>query len=145
MSTTAASTANVSNNLSGLERYKKLKRIGEGTYGIVSKGVDLNNNAFVAMKRIRLDEEDEGIPSTAIREISILKELNHVNVVELIDVVHHESKLHLIFEFLDQDLHNYMKTTPKSDPAVVKSYTQQLLMGIEFCHAHRVLHRDLST
>lgn len=52
----------------------------------------------------RLEAEDEGIPSTAIREISLLKELQHPNIVRLYDVVHTERKLTLVFEFLDQDL-----------------------------------------
>ena len=56
------------------------------------------------MKRIRLDTESEGVPSTAIREISLLKELTHPGVVRLLDVVHADMKLYLVFEFLDQDL-----------------------------------------
>jgi cyclin-dependent kinase len=59
---------------------------------------------IVALKRIRLEAEDEGIPGTAIREIALLKELSHPNVVRLFDVVHTERKLTLVFEFLDLDL-----------------------------------------
>ena len=50
-----------------------------------------------------------GIPSTAIREISLLKELQHPNIVRLYDVVHTEKKLTLVFEFLDQDLKKYLE------------------------------------
>lgn len=84
-----------------------------------------------------------GVPSTAIREISILKELSHPNVVQFKDVVHADKKLYLVFEYLDQDLKRFMDSVPALRPALVKSYLFQLINGIAFCHAHRVLHRDL--
>jgi cyclin-dependent kinase len=64
-----------------MERYQKLEKIGEGTYGIVYKAKDRVTGQIIALKRIRLEAEDEGIPSTAIREISLLKELQHPNIV----------------------------------------------------------------
>ncbi len=64
-----------------MERYQKLEKIGEGTYGVVYKAKDRKSGKIIALKRIRLEAEDEGIPSTAIREISLLKELRHPNIV----------------------------------------------------------------
>ena len=58
-----------------------LEKIGEGTYGVVYKAKNRLTADLVALKKIRLEAEDEGIPSTAIREISILKELQHPNIV----------------------------------------------------------------
>ena len=63
---------------------------------------------MVALKRIRLDNEEEGVPCTAIREISLLKELVHPNIVKLHDVLHTEKKLTLVFEFLDSDLKKFL-------------------------------------
>jgi serine/threonine protein kinase len=63
------------------ERYEKLEKIGEGTYGVVYKARDITNKATVALKKIRLEHEEEGMPSTAMREISLLKELDHPNIV----------------------------------------------------------------
>lgn len=83
------------------------------------------------------------MPSTAIREISILKELSHPNVVLFKDVVHADKKLFLVFEYLDQDLKRFMDSVTALRPALVKSYLFQLINGIAFCHSHRVLHRDL--
>jgi len=95
-------------------------------------------------KKIRLEAEDEGVPSTAIREISLLKELAHPNIVSLCNVVHEENKLYLVFEYLDQDLKKYMELCGKNmHYMLIKSYLQQLIKGIAHCHAHRVLHRDL--
>lgn len=130
-----------------LEDFQKIEKIGEGTYGVVFKGRNLKTDEIVAMKKIRLESEDEGVPSTAIREISLLKELQHPNIVGLQDVLMQEAKLYLIFEYLTMDLKKYMDTSiPKDgqmDPKLTKSYLYQLLQGILFCHQRRVLHRDM--
>ena len=67
-----------------MERYQKLEKIGEGTYWVVYKAKDRVLETIIALKRIRLEAEDEGIPSTAIREISLLKELRHPNIVRYV-------------------------------------------------------------
>lgn len=115
---------------------------------MVYKARDKETQQVVALKKIRLESEDEGVPSTAIREISLLKELNHANIVRLLDVIHSDSKLYLVFEFLNLDLKNYMNSEHEQTgagltPADVLSFTKQLISGISFCHAHRILHRDL--
>lgn len=63
------------------DTYQKLEKIGEGTYGVVYKARDKNSGDIVALKKIRLESEEEGVPSTAIREVSLLKELQHENIV----------------------------------------------------------------
>eukprot|EP00919_Chromeraceae_sp_WS-2016_P008351 GHVR01019726.1.p1 GENE.GHVR01019726.1~~GHVR01019726.1.p1 ORF type:complete len:298 (-),score=63.99 GHVR01019726.1:209-1102(-) len=126
-----------------LEKYTKLEKIGEGTYGVVYKAQDVSGEVF-ALKKIRLEAEDEGIPSTAIREISLLKELQHPNIVRLCDVIHTERKLTLVFEYLDQDLKKLLDQCEKGlEPETMKSFLYQLLRGVAYCHQHRVLHRDL--
>ncbi|KAG4306457.1 hypothetical protein PORY_000445, partial [Pneumocystis oryctolagi] len=81
-----------------MEQYQRLEKVGEGTYGVVYKAKDLENGTIVALKKIRLEAEDEGVPSTAIREISLLKEMHNDNVVRLLNIVHQESRLYLVFE-----------------------------------------------
>ncbi|EKM51416.1 uncharacterized protein PHACADRAFT_263526 [Phanerochaete carnosa HHB-10118-sp] len=130
-----------------MERYAKLEKVGEGTYGVVYKAKDLTTNQVVALKKIRLEAEDEGVPSTAIREISLLKELKDDNVVRLLDIVHADQKLYLVFEFLDVDLKRYMDMGNKAGNPLsldlVKKFTHQLSSGLLYCHSHRILHRDL--
>lgn len=126
-----------------MELYEKLEKVGEGTYGVVYKAQDASGEIY-ALKTIRLEAEDEGIPSSAIREISLLKELHHPNIVRLCDVIHTERKLTLVFEYLDQDLKKLLDTCNGGlDAPTVKSFMYQLLRGISYCHDHRVLHRDL--
>ena len=90
-------------------QYQKIEKpVGEGTYGVVYKAKDKTTGEHVALKKIRLEGEDEGVPSTALREISLLKELNHPNVVQLKDVEHADGRLYLVFEWVDKDLKKYM-------------------------------------
>eukprot|EP00771_Trimastix_marina_P003872 gnl/Trimastix_PCT/584.p1 GENE.gnl/Trimastix_PCT/584~~gnl/Trimastix_PCT/584.p1 ORF type:complete len:322 (-),score=93.93 gnl/Trimastix_PCT/584:77-970(-) len=127
-----------------MDRYLKIDKVGEGTYGVVYKARNRETNELVALKRIRLESEEEGVPSTAIREISLLKELRHPNIVRLKDVIHTERKLTLVFEYLDQDLKKYLdQNRGRLDPMIIKCFLYQLLAGVAYCHQHRVLHRDL--
>merc|ERR1740121_209182 len=104
----------------------------------------MSTSRLVALKKMKLDNEEEGVPSTAIREVALLKQLHHPNVVELLDVCCTTRKMILVFEFLDNDLKKHMRSRGKHlDPATIKSFGFQLCRGIEFCHANRVLHRDL--
>lgn len=111
----------------------------------VFKGRNRQTGELVALKEIHLDSE-EGTPSTAIREISLMKELKHENIVSLHDVIHTENKLMLVFEYMDKDLKKYMDSRGdrgQLDYITIKSFMFQLLHGIAFCHENRVLHRDL--
>lgn len=127
-----------------MDKYQKIEKIGEGTYGVVYKAKNKVTSEIVALKRIRLDSEDEGVPCTAIREISLLKELKHPAIVCLHDVIHTDKKLTLVFEHLDQDLKKYLdSSTYGIESHIIKSFMYQLLKGVEYCHHNRVLHRDL--
>ena len=106
--------------------YIKVEKIGEGTYGVVYKAKDKRTGEFVAMKKIRLEADEEGIPSTAIREISLLKELqffNHPCIVSLLDILHEDSRLYLVFEFMQMDLKRYLDSIPSGKQLVYFIYS----------------------
>jgi len=135
-------TQGVDNEVSA--KYSILSKLGEGTYGVVYKAQSKKTGGLVALKSIRLEDEDEGVPATAIREISLLKELNHPNVVRLYEIIHTENKLTLVFEYLDLDLKKYQTECGGKVPKdMIKSFLYQLLKGLACCHSNRILHRDL--
>ncbi|GMI37120.1 hypothetical protein TeGR_g13468 [Tetraparma gracilis] len=141
-----------------LSRYERTEVIGEGAYGVVYKGIRHRDQSTVAIKKIRLyegDVEERGVPKAVIREVGLLRELNHNNVVKLLDVIHIEKRLMLVFEFVQEDLKTYLdrqqvngaKTLISQRVGIglskVKSILHQILLGVAYCHLNRVLHRDL--
>ncbi|XP_078677279.1 cyclin-dependent kinase 17-like isoform X19 [Branchiostoma floridae x Branchiostoma belcheri] len=126
-----------------MESYTKLDKLGEGTYATVFKGKSKLTDNLVALKEIRLEHE-EGAPCTAIREVSLLKDLKHANIVTLHDIIHTEKSLTLVFEYLEKDLKQYMDDCGNiMSMTNVKLFLYQLLRGLNYCHRRRILHRDL--
>uniref|UniRef100_A0A3Q3G697 cyclin-dependent kinase n=1 Tax=Kryptolebias marmoratus TaxID=37003 RepID=A0A3Q3G697_KRYMA len=126
-----------------LETYIKLDKLGEGTYATVYKGRSKLTENLVALKEIRLEHE-EGAPCTAIREVSLLKDLKHANIVTLHDIIHTQKSLTLVFEYLDKDLKQYLDDCGNIIHVHnVKLFLFQLLRGLSYCHRRKVLHRDL--
>ncbi|XP_050414094.1 cyclin-dependent kinase 17 isoform X2 [Patella vulgata] len=126
-----------------LESYTKLDKLGEGTYATVFKGKSRLTDNLVALKEIRLEHE-EGAPCTAIREVSLLRDLKHANIVTLHDIIHTDKSLTLVFEYLEKDLKQYMDDCGNiMSMTNVKIFLYQLLRGLAYCHKRRVLHRDL--
>ncbi|ORZ30886.1 cyclin dependent kinase-like protein 2 [Catenaria anguillulae PL171] len=125
--------------------YQRLHKLGEGTYGVVFKAREKATGKIVALKKIKLENEENGMPSTSLREITVLKELRHPNIVQLYTIVYQDKhNLQLVFEFLDYDLKKHMENATEGMPAeVVRSYMYQLLSGMRYCHARRIIHRDL--
>lgn len=91
-----------------ITNFEKIRKIGEGTYGEVYEALDKTKNLKVALKRMRIENKEEGIPITALREMCILKHIKHENIVELYDIIQDIDKIYLIFEYVDQDLKMYL-------------------------------------
>ena len=127
-----------------MNQYLKMEKLGSGAIGTVFKAQNKATGEYVALKRIRIDNEEEGIACTAIREISLLKELHHKNIVKLHDVIYTERKLTLVFEFAETDLKKYLDNFQgQIEMSTVKSFLFQLLQGLDYCHSRKIMHRDL--
>lgn len=138
-----------------LEGYERTNRIGQGAYGIVYKGIQRSTGSTVAIKRIPFGDAtpEGGVPCNVIREISLLRELDHPNVVRLLDVNQAQpGELYLVFEFVAHDLKTFLDRNQSSsdvsrrhglEPRTVRSFMRQIMEGVGFCHTYRILHRDL--
>ncbi|KAL3651899.1 Cyclin-dependent kinase D-1 [Castilleja foliolosa] len=126
------------------DRYLKREVLGEGTYGVVYKAIDTKTGQVVAIKKIRLGKQKEGVNFTALREIKLLKELKDPYIIELIDAFPHKGNLHLVFEFMETDMEAVIRDRNIFlSPADIKSYIKMTLKGLAFCHRKWVLHRDM--
>jgi len=128
------------------QQYELEEILGEGTYGVVQLGRRRSDGAKVAVKKMKLEREEEGIPGSAIREVALLKGTHHQNIVTLLDVFCSSGRLHLVFDFVNQDLKRFMQHLPGGpalDVTMTRSFLRQLLTGLNFCHSRRIIHRDL--
>eukprot|EP00485_Elphidium_margaritaceum_P023433 CAMPEP_0202712548 /NCGR_PEP_ID=MMETSP1385-20130828/42699_1 /ASSEMBLY_ACC=CAM_ASM_000861 /TAXON_ID=933848 /ORGANISM="Elphidium margaritaceum" /LENGTH=194 /DNA_ID=CAMNT_0049372621 /DNA_START=8 /DNA_END=589 /DNA_ORIENTATION=+ len=127
-----------------IPNYTRLNKLGEGTYGEVYKAENVETNQIVAIKRLFMDDANEGIPSTTVREIALLKSLDHCNIVRLQETVYFHHNLFLVFAYFDNDLKKYFdRNRGTISMNEIKHYVQQILMAVEHCHSKRVYHRDL--
>ncbi|XP_068305004.1 probable serine/threonine-protein kinase At1g54610 [Pyrus communis] len=126
--------------------FEKLAKIGQGTYSNVYKARDLISGKIVALKKVRFDNlEPESVKFMA-REINVLRKLDHPNVIKLEGLVtsRMSCSLYLVFEYMEHDLSGLAATSGvKFTEPQVKCYMKQLLSGLEHCHNHGVLHRDI--
>ncbi|KAK6165691.1 hypothetical protein SNE40_022572 [Patella caerulea] len=134
--------------------FKILEIIGEGTYGQVYKARDTYTDDYVALKKVRLENEKEGFPITAVREIKILRQLNHPNIVNLKEIVtdkqdamdfkKDKGAFYLVFEYMDHDLMGLLESGFVAfREENIASFMKQLLDGLHYCHSMNFLHRDI--
>ncbi|KAL6047342.1 hypothetical protein STEG23_024251 [Scotinomys teguina] len=151
-----------------MEKYEKIGKIGEGSYGVVFKCRNRDTGQIVAIKRFLETEDDPVIKKIALREIRMLKEyslvndypsllfinlkgplgkipqLKHPNLVNLLEVFRRKRRLHLVFEYCDHtvlhELDRYQRGVPEH---LMKSIIWQTLQAVNFCHKHNCIHRDV--
>lgn len=97
-----------------MKEFEKLNRIGEGTYGIVYRARDTQTDEIVALKKVRMDKEKDGVPISSLREITLLLRLRHPNIVELKEVVvgNHLESIFLVMGYCEQDLASLLENMP---------------------------------
>jgi len=155
------------------EKYKKLFVKGEGAHGIVykcevssgetksrkrhrdeekdqdtktedGKDKEKQQKRYVAIKKIRLRDSQVGLSSDAIREIKLLQELNHPNVMKVLEIFGSSGNINLVLEYMESDLEHIIKSNDiVLSVADIKQYMRMLLLAVEHCHNNWVLHRDI--
>jgi cyclin-dependent kinase 12/13 len=139
--------------------YERVDLVGEGTFGKVykakykptsDKGKEIKSS-HVALKKILMDNEKEGFPITAIREIMILKRLNHKNIINLIEIVtskpsdknKYRGNVYLVFEYMEHDLSGLIDRKIDYSIAHIKCIMHQILSGVNYMHSNNIIHRDI--
>ncbi|XP_026180171.1 cyclin-dependent kinase 12 isoform X2 [Mastacembelus armatus] len=137
-----------------VDKFDVIGIIGEGTYGQVYKAKDKDTGELVALKKVRLDNEKEGFPITAIREIKILRQLKHRSVVNMKEIVtdkqdaldfkKDKGAFYLVFEYMDHDLMGLLESgLVQFSHEHIRSFMRQLMEGLDYCHKNNFLHRDI--
>ncbi|XP_028310424.1 cyclin-dependent kinase 12 isoform X2 [Gouania willdenowi] len=137
-----------------VDKFDIIGIIGEGTYGQVYKAKDKVTGELVALKKVRLDNEKEGFPITAIREIKILRQLKHRSVVNMKEIVtdkqdaldfkKDKGAFYLVFEYMDHDLMGLLESgLVQFSHEHIRSFMRQLMEGLDYCHKNNFLHRDI--
>ena len=122
-------------------RFTNLEPLGHGSYGYVYRALDSQTSEYIALKKIQINLEAVGIPPSVLREVSILQELRHPNIVRLQDVVPRETGVFLIFECLSSDLQRRLEDA--SYQVNVPQVMHDILKGLYHCHRKRFMHRDI--
>ena len=144
-----------------LKEYNIIKDpIGSGSYGTVFKAFYVGSQLYakehgipeiVALKLINTEEETQGFPITALREIMVMKKFNHKNILQLLEIVcdkkNANNKIkwdtYLVFEYMEHDLCTIISNRIKYELSHIKFIFNELVLGLEYLHKNGVLHRDL--
>jgi serine/threonine protein kinase len=142
--------------------YTKILQVGAGTFGKVYKAkynpdnipsLNKNSNELFALKKILMDNEKEGFPITALREIMILKKLEHQNIMPLKEIVtskpteknKYRGSVYLVFEYMQHDLSGLFSNKVKFNLPEIKNILHQILEGLQYLHNNNIIHRDIKS
>ncbi|XP_009564448.2 cyclin-dependent kinase-like 2 [Cuculus canorus] len=127
-----------------MDKYQPLDIVGEGSYGMVTKCRNAETGQVVAVKKFLETEEDAAVRKIALREIKLLKQLRHENLVNLLEVFKKKKHWYLVFEFVDHTVLDDLEAFPKGlDYNRVRKYLFQIIRGTAFCHSQNIIHRDI--
>lgn len=135
--------------------FDKTNQIGQGTFGKVYKSsyyTKDNELKTVAIKKIPMSSQDEGLPLTAVREIAILQAYHHPNLVELLDIIiapvkppNYRGHVDLVFEYMEHDISALVESKIQFTQGEIKNIMKQILTGIAYLHSNNIIHRDIKS
>ncbi|XP_030609701.1 uncharacterized protein LOC115797301 [Archocentrus centrarchus] len=127
-----------------MERYESLGPVGEGSYGTVLKCRHRDTGRLVAIKKFTDSDDDKMVKKIAHREIKLLRQLRHDNLVNLLEVWKRRRRWYLVFEFVDRTLLDDLEQNPSGlELNTCRQYLHQILRAAAFCHQQNIIHRDI--
>jgi len=144
---------------SQIEDFEKIVQVGQGTFGKVykakynGKNVYIHNNEYLALKKILTENEKEGFPITALREIMLLKRLKNENIIELLDIItgkpteknKYKGEVYLVFDYMNHDLSGLLERHVTFSIPQVKYIIHSILNGLVYLHNNNIIHRDIKS
>lgn len=125
-----------------LDGYEKLSKLGSGSYGSVYQYRCIATNRLVAIKTLFFDQNEEGLSKHTLRELSILKQVKHPALIEAKDIIIRGKKIYFVYDYYRYNL-GVLFARKSLDPRLVKTYSFQILSGLNYLHANSIMHRDL--
>ena len=130
-----------------MNKYKILNVIGDGTYGTVYKGINIETNEYVAIKQLK-DKITSWNECITQNEVRILRNLSHENIVKLHEIIRDQnSSVSLIFEYCDKNLYEFIKEYQRRNEIIpeskIRSIIYQIINGLKYLHLKGYFHRDL--
>jgi len=130
-------------------RYKLIRPIGHGAYGVVISATDTVTDKQVAIKKIRNAFDDRIDAKRILREIKLMKRFEHENIIRIIDLIppppnaDEFEDVYIVQELMETDLHRIVHSRQPLTIDHIQYFIYQILRGLKFIHSSNVLHRDL--
>lgn len=125
-------------------KYKLLRTIGTGNFAKVKLAVHMTTGAEVAVKIINKNAMNKNLQEKLTREISILKATNHPNIIKLLEIIENQDVLCLVTEYASGgEIFDYLVANGRMREREARIKFRQLISAIQYCHAKRIVHRDL--
>jgi mitogen-activated protein kinase 1/3 len=130
------------------DRYRLVRLLGHGSYGEVAEAWDTVAWRKVAIKRLVNAFDSDTDARRIFREMYILRQLRHPNIITLLDVIPPRDPvafeaLYLVFEFVDTDLYKLILSPQHLSDDHIQTFVYQMLLGLKYMQSANVIHRDV--
>ncbi|KDO31358.1 ULK protein kinase [Saprolegnia parasitica CBS 223.65] len=126
-----------------MQHYHVLERIGEGSFGKVYRGRRKYSGHIVALKFVSKRGKSEKDLKNLRQEIHILRQLNHANIISMLDSFETEAEFCMVTEYGQGELYQILEDDRQLPEDEIKKIAVQLLQALYYLHSNRIIHRDM--
>lgn len=118
--------------------------IGKGNFGKVMLARHMSTNCEVAIKIIDKTQLNTNSLEKLFREMSIMKLLNHPNIIKLFEVIETEKTLYLVMEYVNNgEVFEYLEKNGRMKENIARQKFRQIVSAVQYLHSKNIIHRDL--